>query len=104
MSVLKSFLEYIFGTKKQKEEKQEIYTPHYSYDINSKHESEIKIGQIWQFTPTRNPFNQDEIGHLVEIKGYKDGYVNYKFYKSNMFQNQVLEESFFRKIYKLKEN
>jgi hypothetical protein len=107
MNVLKSFLESIFAPKKQKEEKEETYTSHYSYNINTKHVPEIKRGQIWQFIPIKNSSNQNKIAHTIKIIRYKNGYVNYKFcntYVSYMFQNQVLKEADFREIYKLKEN
>ena len=67
--------------------------------IEDKKEPEfpIKQGQIWIFTPTPTPFPQDT--HSVEIKDYKEGYINYRFLSGFMFQNEIKEEKYFRYMY-----
>ena len=103
MSVITTFLDMIFRHK-EKEQKEQTYKKHYSYDSNSEYRYEIKAGQKWEFTPTPNPFNANDVRHMVEIKDYKDGWVNYRFLNGGLFQNNAEKESIFRKMYKLKEN
>lgn len=66
-------------------------------------EHPIIKGQIWQHVDrSDNPFKRDKIAE-VEIKDYKNGWVNYKMLGGSMFQDESCKEYSFRYMYQLKE-
>jgi len=68
--------------------------------------SKIEKGQIWKFAPNQDsPFPNTGNNHEVEILGYKNGWVNYRFCSStNSFQNEATTEGSFRNMYILLNN
>ncbi len=82
----------IKGTKEKLEEEAE--------EVETKKEEVELIAGVWQFK-TDNPFAR---AHQVEIIEVRDGWVNYKWLKSSMFQNDSMETKSFVHCYrKLKE-